>query len=267
MDIFIWSYNVNSRSARALATALNCNIIRRQNSTVVDKANRIIINWGDSQRCPYRTAKILNKPQAVALAANKYDCFRAIDYSNYNKKETDPTFVHTPDWTIEASEAAKWCNNGSRVCSRSILNGNSGEGLIISNRWSDHPNNAPLYTKYIDKTAEYRVHVIGGIVVEVQKKVWPSNRSSVGVDFTQRNYNDGFVFQSCKFNEVNFKILKQAINVVKALGLDFAGVDVIWSTEQKAYVLEVNTAPGIEGKDLTVYANSFRDIATSLSQS
>lgn len=267
MDIFVWPYNSNSRSARDLANTLNTRIIRRQNSSVVDKTDRMIINWGDSSRCPYSTAKVLNKPQAVALAANKYDCFRAIDNANYRKAETDPTFIHTPQWTVQPSVAEIWCNGRLKVCSRTILNGNSGQGLIISNRWLDHPNNAPLYTKYVDKTAEYRVHVICGIVVEVQKKVWPAKRSSVGVDFTQRNHSDGFVFQSCKFNEVNFKILKQAINVVKALGLDFAGVDVIWSTEQKAYVLEVNTAPGIEGKDLTVYANSFRDIALSLSQS
>jgi glutathione synthase/RimK-type ligase-like ATP-grasp enzyme len=46
---------------------------------------------------------------------------------------------------------------------------------------------------------------------------------------------------------------------VAALGLDFGGVDVIWNERrQMAYVLEVNTACGLEGQTVNDYAEAFR---------
>lgn len=267
MDIYVWPYSSHSKSAKDLARKLETSTIRREGSSVVDKADRMIINWGDSQRCPYRSAKIINKPQAVAVAANKLSFFqRAKDY-NVGKNEIDK--IATPEFTTDRNVAYGWISQiGVKVCSRTTLNGNNGEGLIISDVWDRHPRNGVLlWTKYWPKEKEYRVHVIDDSVVEVQQKVWPSNRSSVGVDFTQRNHSDGFVFQSCRFSEVNYKVIRQARNAVKAVGLDFAGVDVLWHETNGACVLEVNTAPGIEGRDLKLYADSFRDIANRLSQS
>ena len=268
MDIFVWPYKSASQSAKDLARTLNTSTIKRQGSTVVDKTNRLIINWGDSSRCPYRQAKVLNAPSKVALAVNKLLFFNRISNRNSTKNSNDSSIVNIPEYSdYFNSVVSTWLTSGNKVCARSILNGNSGQGLTITNVRQDIPRDAPLYTKYIPKSAEYRIHIINGIIVEAQKKVWPSTRPSTGVDFTQRNYNDGFVFQSCKLGDVSFLIYRQALNAVAALELDFAGVDVIMGTDGKAYVLEVNTAPGIEGKDLTIYSSSFRDIAQRYSQS
>ena len=57
------------------------------------------------------------------------------------------------------------------------------------------------------------------------------------------------------------QVKEQAVLSVKAVGLDFAGVDVIWNDKQKkAYVLEVNTAPGIEGQTVVNYAKAMWDM-------
>ena len=49
-----------------------------------------------------------------------------------------------------------------------------------------------------------------------------------------------------------------AVNAVKALGLDFGAVDIIYNEkENQYYVLEVNTAPGLEGTTLIKYAERF----------
>ena len=53
-------------------------------------------------------------------------------------------------------------------------------------------------------------------------------------------------------------VIHQATMAVGCLQLDFGAVDVIWNEAQKrAYVLEVNTAPGIEGTTLMRYASAF----------
>lgn len=267
MDIFIWPYSIHSKSSKLLAESMDVNRIRRTGSSVVDKKDRLIINWGDSTRCPYTEAKVLNKPEAVEKAVNKQLFFRFVANHNSGKSTKDSDWVWTPPYSLEWSIAEGWIERGYKICSRSVLDGNSGSGLVISDKKEDHPQDAGLYTRYINKLAEYRVHVIDDLVVEVQKKVWPSHKSSVGVDFTQRNHNDGFVFQSAKFHEVKPDIIRQAKAVIKVIGLDFGGVDVIEDAHGQVWVLEVNTAPGIEGRDLEVYGRSFRDIANRLSQS
>ena len=52
-------------------------------------------------------------------------------------------------------------------------------------------------------------------------------------------------------------IVEQAKRSVIEAGLDFGAVDVIYNVHhKKAYVLEVNTAPGLEGTTLEVYARA-----------
>lgn len=263
MNIFIWPYSRHSKSAKALANKLEVNTIKRVGSSVVDKEDRLIVNWG-SRDCPYTKAKVLNKSSAVIICSNKHTFFRHISNHNFVDKDNQ---IHIPDWTTEREVAERWMA-WWKVCSRTVLNGNNGEGLIISDQPDDHPTTGVLlWTKYIPKTEEFRVHIFDGSVIEVQKKVWPKSKDSTGVDWTQRNYDDGFVFQSATFREVSKDIIDQAKLAVQAVGLDFAGVDVIKGTDGNAYVLEINTAPGIEGSDITLYANSIRDIAKRLSQS
>jgi glutathione synthase/RimK-type ligase-like ATP-grasp enzyme len=43
-----------------------------------------------------------------------------------------------------------------------------------------------------------------------------------------------------------------------ASGLDFGAVDVIWNErQQRAYVLEINSAPGLEGTTIDDYVRYF----------
>ena len=47
-------------------------------------------------------------------------------------------------------------------------------------------------------------------------------------------------------------------------GLTFGAIDVIWNEhQQKAFVLEINTAPGIEGTTVEKYAAKFRNLASA----
>lgn len=53
-------------------------------------------------------------------------------------------------------------------------------------------------------------------------------------------------------------MLEQSKLAVKACGLDFGAVDIIWNNHyQKAYVLEINTAPGLEGSSVDNYRKAF----------
>lgn len=141
---------------------------------------------------------------------------------------------------------------------RTRLQSHSGGGIVIAESIDDLVN-APLYTKYIKKKKEFRVHVFNQEVIDIQEK--RKSHDVANVDFRIRNHASGFVF--CRDNIVEPSDLRTvSIAAVTTLGLDFGAVDVIYNEKQdKCYALEVNTAPGLEGTTLQSYINKFTEVA------
>jgi glutathione synthase/RimK-type ligase-like ATP-grasp enzyme len=212
------------------------------------KPTRFIINWGSSEneRFSYR-CKILNRPESVLLSSNKLNTFHTWSLDN----------VSCPEWTTDIDIARQWIEEGSIVFCRTRLQSHSGNGIVIAESNSDLVP-APLYTKYIKKKKEFRVHVFNNEVIDVQEKR-RSMDSNTG--FLIRNHANGFVF--CRDNLIEPRDLRAvATHAVRALGLDFGAVDIIWNEHyNRCYALEVNTAPGLEGTTLQTYINKFIEVA------
>ncbi len=242
----IWSYNNRSKGCRLLSRALECKIIRKNNSRFRWKPHKIIVNWG-SLDCPTDLGRIINRPSNVALARDKLRAFR---------RWKDVDTISIPDFTDSRQEALGWLRTGD-VCLRHTTTGHEGIGLEIASAGQETLSYAPLYTKYIKKQSEWRIHVVFGEAVHVQQKV--RRRDFAGeTDRRIRNTANGFVFTSQRVPPGD--IVQQAIRAVGALGLDFGAVDIIWNERrQKAYVLEVNTAPGIEGITVEKYATKLKE--------
>jgi glutathione synthase/RimK-type ligase-like ATP-grasp enzyme len=153
-------------------------------------------------------------------------------------------------WT----EAGSIPDEAFPVVCRTVLSGHSGAGIYIADTRDDLVH-APLYVKYVKKKEEYRIHVAGGEVISVQRKA-----KRVGVTptcYQVRNLANGFVYVRDSI-EPPVQCLESAVKVVQALELTFGAVDVIWNQHyQRAFVLEVNTAPGLEGRTVTDYATFF----------
>ena len=112
---------------------------------------------------------------------------------------------------------------------------------------------APLYTKYIKKADEYRIHVFDGRVIDVQQKRKRRSIPNEEIDYQIRNTAGGWVY--CRDNvDCPTSCNDLAIRAVAALGLDFGAVDIGYNRHDKSpCVYEVNTAPGLEGTTLTKY--------------
>jgi D-alanine-D-alanine ligase-like ATP-grasp enzyme len=181
------------------------------------------------------------------LASNKINTFRS--WAAYD--------VSCPDWTTDPDIALSWIQDGATVFARTQLQGHSGSGIVILNNTTEFVS-APLYTKYIKKKKEFRVHVFNKEVIDVQEK-----RRSMGSDagFLIRNHANGFVF--CRDDIIEPSDLRDvAIKAVTSLDLDFGAVDVIYNAHyDKCYALEVNTAPGLEGTTLNSYTNKIVELA------
>jgi len=238
----IRAYNAGSRSARALADALGGRVLRAVGSTFRPRRDDVIINWGSSNDYDSGLASIINRPAAVATAANKLRSFEALRQAG----------VRIPDFWTSAQDVP---DDAFPCVCRTILSGHSGAGIHMA-ATRDELVRAPLYVKYVPKQDEYRVHVAFGRVIAVQRK---ARRTDVeNPNWQIRNHANGFVFAREGVVAPD-DVIAQAVAAVAAMGLDFGGVDVIWNNRRnEAYVLEINTACGLEGQTVNDYAEAFR---------
>jgi D-alanine-D-alanine ligase-like ATP-grasp enzyme len=118
-----------------------------------------------------------------------------------------------------------------------------------------NPPAAPLYTEYIPKKKEFRVHVWNNEVIDVvekrKKKSFENER-----DTQVRNTANGYVF--CRDNVVEPDDLRNlAVRAVQSLERTYGAVDIIWNERQnKSFVLEVNSRPGMQGTTVKKYADA-----------
>lgn len=248
----ILPYKIGSQSAKALATNLT-NLLGlkvrrvRHDGTYKTKPRSLVINYGNSTTGSIGSlGRWLNFITSSVRAGNKLNAFRAFQEAS----------VPTPEWTTERDVAESWIGKGSTVVCRTVLNGHSGRGIVLADEVAKLVQ-APLYTRYKKKRKEYRVHVFKGKVIDTaEKRKRRMEVRPVSFDGYIRNLANGWVF--CRDNIVKPADLdSSAIAACAALGLDFGAVDIIWNEkENKCYVLEVNTAPGLQGTTLERYTNA-----------
>jgi len=159
--------------------------------------------------------------------------------------------------TSAMSVASTWLDEGCKVMARTTVTGNSGEGIIVMERASTDIFQAPLYTKYFAGREEYRVHVVGGKVVDIQQK---RPRAGVETNYDVRSYDNGWVF--CREDVVvQDTVVSASLAAVAALKLDFGAVDIKRNeVNGNVAVLEVNTAPALTGTTLDRYSVAMREL-------
>lgn len=251
--MFIYAYKQGSASAKALAEALGIKRIKREDSKFKGALNKVVVNWGNSDY-PKEIYKcnVVNKAHAVSIAANKLQAFVAMS----------ETGVRVPTFSVSGAKADDWVKQGKTVVCRTVLNGHSGEGIVIATKQEEIVD-AKLYVQYVPKKQEYRIHIFNGEVLDVQRKARNKEVPDDQVNWQIRNHQNGFIFAREKeaVGEVPEDVFVQSKAAVEACGLHFGAVDVIYNEkEQKAYVLEVNTAPGITGTTLENYVNKFKEL-------
>jgi glutathione synthase/RimK-type ligase-like ATP-grasp enzyme len=260
-NLRILPYAMGSQSAKDLANHLNCLRVF-PDGEYIPRMQQSVVNWGCSQnpswsqRAALRGVRILNKPQSVKVAANKL----------HTLTELRRAGVDVPDFTTNMFVAQAWLDRGHIVFERHSLTGNSGEGIQIVSSDLDPEDPsiirnflspAPLYTKYVNKTTEFRVHVFRGEVIDyIEKKKMASERRPAGFNPYVSSVNVGWVFARNNILDCP-RVRAIAIAAVNALGLDFGAVDIAYA-EGNPFVLEVNTAPGLHGTTLVKYVNAVR---------
>lgn len=191
----------------------------------------------------------MNPSTKVKIASNKLETFNLL---------AECEQVNLPLFSNRLEDAQAWINDGKVVVCRTKLNGHSGAGIVLAARAEDIVVNCPLYVQYIKKAKEFRVHVAFGKVIDIQAKRKRADYEGE-VDYAIRNHHTGWVY--CREDiEEPADLQQQALDSILTLGLDFGAVDIIYNKHlNKSYVLEVNTAPGLQGATVEKYANAFTE--------
>ena len=245
--------NRGSRGATALSRELGIRRLRLVHTSFRPRPNDLLLNWGSSHNpFPEWSARWINFPNEVGKVCNKLLAFCAMEVAG----------APCVPFTGNVETAAEWAREGSVVVARTVLNGHSGRGIILVEPGDPLPY-APLYTKYIKKRDEYRVHVMDGTIIDVQHK---RRRSGFeGRNNQIRNHGNGWVYCRGGVHETPECVQDAALRAFGAFDLDFAAVDIGYNAHYgEARVYELNTAPGLEGTTLTSYANGLRRLIDAL---
>lgn len=247
--IFLFPYKAGSNSVKALSQDPQVKRIKLKNSKFKG-GGKTVINWGASN-IPNREvlkARVLNNPASVNIAANKLSSFVL-----FEERE-----VSIPLFCTDKQEAMRLTRDYTVMCRTSLV-GSGGKDIVVAEK-PEEVVDAPLYTVYVPKKSEWRVHIFDGQVIDVQRKVRDNRVADEDVNWKIRNHDMGFIFQRNGINPP-VEVVSEAMKAVPALGLDFGAVDVIYNEyRNKAYVLEVNCAPGLEGETVQSYLRAFRNL-------
>lgn len=283
--------NQTRPSARSLrdslaAEGLNAKLLKLLGSTWTGTNRSLLVNWGCSSRITSGTnAKVLNRPNNIANAANKlksFELFKQHDVSHpWYVARSDNDFMEK--LVTEAVE-----NPHAGFMFRTTATGYGGEGIhpveflgvkVIEHSGTINRDTVESYirlvlnnisdpvvfvSKYFKARDEFRVHVVCGQVIFCQRKALrQDDQRPANPNFAVRNHTNGFIFQQNNI-EVPEVVKAEAVKAVQALGLDFGAVDIKSKQEasrpEHCAVLEVNSAPGISGNTLKAYTEVFKAV-------
>lgn len=151
--------------------------------------------------------------------------------------------------TIEAAKELP----SKQVVVRMLIDSSEGKGISICDK-GELSLQAPLYTEYIPKKREFRVHVLDGKVIDTQEK--KKRRGGEQQEYQVRNTANGYVF--CRDGVTPpADCHAVALGAVQSLARTYGAVDIIYNEKRdKCYVLEVNSRPGMEGTTVKKYADA-----------
>lgn len=238
-------YLFKTRPSDTAISLVKAGVVHR----ILKKSNpKLLLNYGSTTELPRFTGKYLNHPQSVRNSSDKISTFKLLTEAG----------IPTVPWTTNKDEAIRWITEEkAMVVCRTLTKASEGRGALFV----DNPSsvvNCSLYTRYVKKAAEYRVNIAFGKVINIRQKRRRKDFDGE-VNNLCRTHDNGWVYCSEGVDKDNEQLRDLATNSIYSLGLDFGAVDIIYNQHyNQYYVLEVNSAPGMEGETLQNFINALK---------
>lgn len=216
-----------------LYTNNNVETLTKQPVESLNAEGKILIRWGNRVNIPTNNHSITyNCMDGIKNATDKKLARQILIDKNINcPKLVNPQNIQQNQLPIIARPFVH--SKGRNFVTLSSI----AEFVQHYNRNSD----GWYYSEFIDKEREFRVHCAHGKVLAVMEKP-----RGVGIAWNRAQNHEAFV--RVKQEDYNFQVCLQALKATEALGLDFAGVDVLFKNNN-AYVVEANTSPTLNSSE------------------
>jgi len=247
------------------------------------KEKDIVIGWGCKLKKDYKfpgIKKMLNHPNKIRTNRDKFGAMvvltkATVPVAPYVKTNKTVAFINKHGFPVIGRR--NYHQGGKHFWL--IMNPEDLKAAVT--------DGAQYIQRYINIKDEYRAHVAFGTVLYVAKKVTQNNPSKAwkkqriekieqkfdikfddlpeeqkkllgdAIDLLSKEHTTsdriirsnkrGWKFKGVAPTKVPDDIKKVSLAAVKALGLDFGAVDLVLDLEGNPYILEVNSAPGLEG--------------------
>lgn len=119
------------------------------------------------------------------------------------------------------------------------------KSLFLARKGTDRKRAATHFMEFVESDREYRVHIFKGKSIRISEK----------------EFNEDGTYTTKKPGDIKLRKVREAAKAaVSAVGLDFGAVDILASgaDNDKVFVLEVNSAPGLGGSMPQLYLDTFK---------
>lgn len=223
-----------------------------------------VIVWGNEA--------LFHLQKRNALFFNVADKNRFVNKKSFFEVE----FANTPTYFTSRADAEEYLartpdNGRYKLVERHNLTGHSGDGIRLVKAGQALSPQCRLWTVYVPKKYEFRVHFFkptNALFFQQKKRRLDADNADRDIidptprfeAYAVRNHAAGWVY--CTENS-------EVPNVVRTVAesfvrdprntLDYGAIDIIYNEQNNAaFILEVNTAPGIEGRTVTWYAEQIK---------
>jgi len=289
-DTYVYYSGPTDDTGRRLAEALNA---KHGKIKPTGKKSMIVIGWGckTTERVDLNPHIVLNHPDVILKNRNKFASLKAL------RADAVPVadYVDAKD-VIKALASTKSAINIPLVGRKKYHQGGKGFWTCLTKGQVELAikQGAEYFQSYLPIVNEYRLHVFKGKVINMQKKTERSNMAAAfkeqhgnritniasknnfdldkqTMDYVLENlgkrqeHPDQIIKSNArgwKFAQIKSApndLLNAAINAVKTIGLDFGAVDCCITEDKKAYIIEVNSGPGLQGTPFDAYVSTFKD--------
>ena len=240
----ILTYPTLSISPEILAEVMKS--LCKEKITVVTNTNKItehFIRYGNSSTVETGLDLETNTQSFIRLAGNKLSFSKIIALNRFHC----PKF-YTRDFIPG--------ENQYPILIRSTLYGKRGEGITVvknKDKFLEHIKVNYHWTPFVKTEFELRVHIAGGKILRVFKKVFTENEEE---EYPIRNMMNGYHF-SLRENIENYPKVIEIVNKLWQIPIfkgQFLSLDVGWDKEKKEYfIFEGNTSPGLNDNTALEY--------------
>jgi len=211
----------------------------------------LLIRWGSRVRYP--AAKTINKARAIGTSSNKGGARAVLTQTGVSVPKTIPLYmVGDVPLTFPVVVRPNRHQGGEEFhmlgSLEELLQFKLGTALVGDLDW--------YVSEFYDKTAEYRVHTAHGRALFVNQKLAPAGEEHLYEEPVWNHCVNHFYFKVVRQSSWPLDVVHLAIQATAALGLDYAGVDILAGAGDPV-VCELNTTPSTENYASQKYASYF----------